>query len=97
MHAAPAPSAPAVASRLLAATAKLPTAFMPYRDPACPTCGTADPGLLDGGTFIEDPPYTSCCGDNPVAFTCRTYGVHVYVAPDGSEPEQCPHCDTMCP
>ncbi|MBG0818294.1 hypothetical protein [Planomonospora sp. ID82291] len=68
--------------------------FAPHADPACPACGALDPGLLAEGPDEEGPVFTSCCGADPVAFTCGTYYVHAYLSPDGDQPERCPHCGT---
>ncbi|MGW2223494.1 hypothetical protein ACWCSD_51600 [Nonomuraea sp. NPDC001684] len=73
----PAPAAPAM------------PAFKVHEDPACPTCGSTDVTVLDG---TDGSVYTACCGADPVAFTCPTVYGHVYLSPEGDEPDDCPHC-----
>ncbi|MER5649615.1 hypothetical protein [Streptosporangium sp. NPDC002524] len=53
--------------------------FTPHIDPACPACGSTDPGLDVLGGMVGDVDtldvegdriVTRCCGENPIAFIC---------------------------
>ncbi|MFG6197839.1 hypothetical protein [Nonomuraea sp. JJY05] len=74
---------------LPAVPAPAPPVFKVHKDPACPTCGGNDVTVLDD---LNGGVYTACCQADPVAFTCSEAGVHVYLSPEGDEPEHCPHC-----
>ncbi|WP_449066287.1 hypothetical protein [Planomonospora algeriensis] len=67
--------------------------FTVHTDPACPECESTDPTTCEAG-IDGDQIVTACCGADPVAWTCFTYHVFVYLSPEGERPEQCPYCGT---